>query len=126
MNGISLTLRRGTVAAALLATLAAPLPAHAWWRGGGFGVGLAAGTLFGLAVPALTAPGYYYPPPVYYAPPPVYYAPPPAYAAPGYVAPASGQGCYAGAYVCPLDRPSPVGSPCSCPSNQGRAYGRTG
>jgi hypothetical protein len=47
--------------------------------------------------------GYYHPPP----PPPV-----------------ADEGCYAGAYVCPLDRPAVVGEPCACPTAQGMAWGR--
>ncbi|MBD0274570.1 MAG: hypothetical protein ICV73_21895 [Acetobacteraceae bacterium] len=35
-------------------------------------------------------------------------------------------GFYAGAYVCPADRPGPAGAPCSCPTNTGRARGRIG
>ena len=38
----------------------------------------------------------------------------------------AGQACYAGPYVCPLEAPSPVGAPCSCPTNnQTRSYGTT-
>jgi hypothetical protein len=57
------------VALTALASLAAPTPAHAWWRGGGFGV------VIGLP-PVVVAP----PPVVYAPPPPAYYAPPVAYA----------------------------------------------
>jgi len=64
---------------------------------------------------------FFAPPPVYYAPPPVSYAPPPVYAAPAPVY--GGRSCYAGPYVCPLERPTPVGAGCSCPTNGGRAYG---
>jgi len=96
----------------------------------------------GLGIP-LYGPGYYYPPPVYYPPPPVYYAPPPPayYPPPGYepppgyapsqtyapppaaIAPAgsgAGQACYAGAYVCPMDRPVASGGNCYCPGNGGQ------
>ena len=45
---------------------------------------------------------------------PHHYAPPP---------PAS-EGCYAGAWVCPLDRPALVGQPCGCPTGQGTAWGQ--
>jgi hypothetical protein len=38
----------------------------------------------------------------------------------------AGEACYAGAYVCPLDQPGPRGEPCSCPTNNGRAWGRIG
>ena len=58
--------------------------------------------------------------PVVFAPAPVVYTQPPPYNA----APAGR--CYAGAYVCPLQRPSTVGSPCSCPTNTARAAGRVG
>jgi hypothetical protein len=66
---------------------------------------------------------YYYPPPAYYPPPPpVVYAPPQAYSPP----PAgSGQMCYAGAYVCPMDRPVAVGEGCYCLGNGGqRVWGK--
>ena len=94
----------------LVALLAAPSAAHAWWRGGvGFGFGF--------------VPLYVPPPPVYVPPPVYYYAPPP----PVYYETApSGQACYAGSYVCPLDRATPVGGPCSCPTNSGRAAGKVG
>lgn len=32
--------------------------------------------------------------------------------------------CVAGSYVCPARGPGPVGSPCSCPAEEGRAEGR--
>ena len=38
--------------------------------------------------------------------------------------PMAGEGCYAGAWVCPLDRPAAVGEPCGCPTGQGTAWGR--
>lgn len=41
-----------------------------------------------------------------------------------YPPPMAGEGCYAGAYVCPLDRPAAVGAPCGCPTAQGTAWGR--
>jgi hypothetical protein len=44
-----------------------------------------------------------------------YHPPPP---------PVAEEGCYAGAYVCPLDRPAVVGEPCGCPTAQGTAWGR--
>ena len=54
-----------------------------------------------------------------------YYPPAPYYAVPGpYSRPAASEGCYAGAYVCPLEAPSLVGMPCSCPTTQGPAWGR--
>ncbi len=60
------------------ATLAAPAPAQAHWRGGigpGLAFGLAAGALTAGAV-AATSP-YYYGPGYYYGPAPVYYGPGP-------------------------------------------------
>lgn len=83
----------------------------------------------GIGVP-FYGPGYYgpppyYPPPVYYAPPPVYYPPPPpvVYSPPQTYAPppvAAGQSCYAGPYVCPMDRPVPSGASCYCLGNGGQ------
>lgn len=40
-----------------------------------------------------------------------------------YSAPAASEGCYAGAYVCPLEGPAAVGMPCSCETGNGRAWG---
>ncbi len=62
-------------------------------------------------------------------PPPVYYTPPPAQsaAAPAYSPAPSGEGqsCYAGPYVCPMDRPVASGGPCYCIGNGGqRVSGR--
>ncbi len=88
----------------LALTLAALVPgsAQAWRHGGWWGPGV-----------------------VVVIPPPVYYAPPYGYDyVPRWVP--SGAGCYAGAYVCPLDQPGPRGEPCSCPTNTGRAWGRIG
>lgn len=83
----------------------------------------------GIGIP-LFAP-FYYPPPVYYPPPPVYYPPPPVVYAPPPPAfsPAppqpGGQSCYAGPYVCPMDRPAGSGGACYCPGNNGqRVWGR--
>jgi hypothetical protein len=91
-----------------------PAPAQAWWHGG----------IFIAPVPFVIPPVVPYYPPAYYPPPPPYYvAPPPA----SYVGPsgdpAPGQSCYAGAYVCPLDHVSPIGAPCTCPTNTGRVAG---
>ena len=101
-----------TTAMAFAAGLALlPGTAQAWWRGPG---------LFFYGPPIVVGPPVIYapPPPVVYAPPPpVVYDPAPAYAP-------AGQACYAAAYVCPLDQPTPAGGPCSCPTNNGRAYGR--
>jgi hypothetical protein len=82
-------------------------------------------------------PGYEGSPEAYQSPPPGE-QPPPGYAAPpsGYAQPpaasggqagAPGYSCFAGAYVCPLDRSLPVGGKCSCPSNRGgRVAGQAG
>ncbi len=94
-----------------LVALAWPGTAHAWRHWGWWGPGVI------VTVP----PPMFYPPP-YYGPPPGYYGPP-SYAAPQMP---SGEACYAGAYVCPLDQPGPQGAPCSCPTNHGRAGGRIG
>lgn len=86
----------------------------------------------GFGFPLFIAPPLYYPPPAYYYPPPVY-APPPGYALPpAYYPPppasyssaptpssGSGQSCYAGAYVCPMDNPVASGAACYCLGNQG-------
>lgn len=84
-----------------------------------------------MGVPVYPAYPYPYPPPAYYAPPfPAYPAPYPPYPPPypAYVAPRpAGQACYAGAYVCPLDRPLAAGDACACPARNGqRAWGRVG
>jgi hypothetical protein len=92
--------------AAAVAVLALPGHAHAW-RVWGWGPGI----YVGIPAPIVVAP------PVYYGPPVAYYPPPP---------PRAGQACYAGAYVCPLDQPGPMGAPCSCPANNGRVGGRIG
>lgn len=107
-------LRVSFIAALVVSALGAAAPAQARW-GGGWGVGI------GIMPP----PVYIGPPPIYYGPPPVYYAPPPAYYAPPPGGP-PGQACYAGPYVCPLDQPVTAGEPCSCPTNQDRAWGRAG
>ncbi len=80
-------------------------------------------------------PYYYPPPPVYYAPPPVVYAPPQTYApppqayspAPQVAGPGgAGQACYAGPYVCPMDRAKASGGRCFCLGNGGESvWGRT-
>src|ERR1700761_6320407 len=80
----------------------------------GWSAGAAEARVFvGIGVPFpgfYPAPYYYPPPPVYYAPPPpVVYAPPQTYA-PAPQASGGGQTCYAGAYVCPMDRPTATGS----------------
>jgi hypothetical protein len=91
-----------------------------------------AGVFIGLGIPfygpGFYGPGYYpgpyyYPPPAYYPPPPpVVYAPPQAYA-PAHAG--AGQMCYAGAYVCPMDRPVATGGGCYCLGNGGQhVWGR--
>jgi hypothetical protein len=95
-----------TAAAILgIAALALPSPAHAYYF---YGPRVVVG------FPFFVPPPVYVAPPVVYAPRPVYVAPAPAY---------TSARCYAGAYVCPLDHPTPVGAGCSCPTNGGRAYG---
>jgi hypothetical protein len=100
-------MRKSVLGAAIVAFAAGavllPGSAQAWWRGGFYGPGI------------VVVPG-----PVVYPPPPGYYPPPSGY----YPAPPPGQTCYAGAYICPLDQPVPAGATCSCPTNQGRAYGQ--
>ena len=71
------------------------------------------GVYFGVMPPVHVVPYPSYPPP--------YYPRTPYYAAP---APAASEGCYAGPYVCPLEGPAQAGMPCSCPTTQGRAWGR--
>ena len=58
------------------------------------------------------------PPTFYYSPPQTYYQPPPQ----GYsqAQGGGGQSCYAGAYVCPMDRPVATGANCYCPGNNGQ------
>lgn len=115
------TARRILLAALAASPLLLPPPAEA--RGGVF-LG------FGVGVPVY--PAYPYFPPAYY--PPAVYPAYPGYAAPYPVAPPpyvpvrpAGQSCYAGAYVCPLDRPVAAGDACSCPARGGqRAWGRVG
>ncbi len=107
-------MRRLVAASALCAAAVCLSPAESEARvfvGVGIGV-----PYFGYWPGYYPAP-YYYPPPVYYAPPPVYYAPPQVYAP----AQAGGrQNCYAGAYVCPMDRPVTTGSGCYCLGNGGQ------
>jgi hypothetical protein len=114
---IASTFRRLVLAGsaiAALSALVAPSKAEAWWRGG---------LWVGVPGPLYFAPPVYAPPPVYYAPPPVVYAPPPFYVSP----PARySSTCYAGPYTCPMESAGAAGSPCSCPANQGRVYGRAG
>ena len=119
---------RRVFAAALLALGASLVPVPAAQARVFLGVG------FGFGFPVF---GPYYPfyaPPVVVAPPPVVYARPPAaygygttvpyaYTPPGH---AAAPRCFAGAYICPLDRPGVVGGPCSCPTDTGRAPGRVG
>jgi hypothetical protein len=114
-------LRRITVALALCAALiglaSSPAQARVF-----VGIGI---PFYG---PGFYPPPYYYPPPppVYYAPPPpTVYAPPQAYSPPPQAA-GSGQSCYAGPYVCPMDRPIATGGNCYCLGNGGeRVWGRS-
>jgi hypothetical protein len=104
----------GRPLALLAVAIAVLLPAHAFAR---WGVGLGFGWAW--SPPAYYAPPAYYYPPPYYAPP-AYYPPPPAYP-PGY-----GGTCYAGAYVCALPGPGPLGGTCTCPGLGAPSYGRIG
>nr|WP_294551407.1 hypothetical protein [uncultured Rhodopila sp.] len=90
-------------------------------------VGIGVGVPFYGYGPGFYPAPFYYPPPVYYAPPPVFYTPPPQVFAPGPAAqPGGGQACYAGPYVCPMDRPVAPGSTCYCLGNGGqRVWGRS-
>ncbi|HEY8614019.1 MAG TPA: hypothetical protein VIL69_22390 [Roseomonas sp.] len=111
--------RRLLLAAALLASPLIPTaPAEAQVS---FGIGI------GPAYPVYPAYPYPY---AYPPPPPAYYVPPyPAYAPPypSYAPRPAGQTCYAGAYICPLERPLPAGDACACPAQNGRrAWGRVG
>lgn len=112
-------LRRFLVAAFAASTLLAfPLTAAQArvFVGVGFGY-----PFFAPFYPAYSPAFIYASPPVIYASPPsVVYAPPATYNA------TSSGRCFAGAYVCPLDRPGPIGAPCSCPTNTTRAAGRIG
>ena len=126
-----MTATRSTlIRVALLALAGAallPATAQAYWRGGGFFFGFP-----GVYVAPLPPPYYY--PPAYY-PPPAYLAPPATYAAPQSYAepqsygaqsggpPPAAQACYAAGWVCPLERPTPVGDSCACPANGGQAWG---
>ncbi len=85
--------------AAGLGVMTAASPAQAWWSHGYYGprVFFGPGVVFG--PPVVVGPPVIYSPPVVYAPAP----------------PLAGQGCYAGAYVCPLEQATPVGGSCSCP-----------
>jgi hypothetical protein len=101
----------------VVATLPTPALARVF-----VGVGIG-GPWFG---PAYLPPPYYYPPPMYYSPPPpVFYSPPQAYAPQSQFGPEGGQSCYAGPYVCPMDRPTASGSSCYCLGNGGqKVWGR--
>lgn len=61
-------------------------------------------------------------PDAYTAPPAAYPDVPSSYAVPNIYESQTvppGRSCFAGPYYCPLDRPTPAGSPCSCPSHGG-------
>jgi hypothetical protein len=131
------TIAAAALAAALLA--AASADANGWrgsFRGGGFHSFRGSGCCFrgpgffpwfGFGGPVF-APGFFVGPPVVYAPPPVFFAQPPVF----FLDPAANSApppphrCFAGAFICPLDRPGPVGAPCSCPTNTTRAAGQIG
>jgi hypothetical protein len=116
------SLHRGTVAiavcAAFVGLVAGPASARVF-----VGIGI---PFYG---PGFYGPGYY-PGPYYYPPPPAYYPPPPpvVYAPPQAYSQSpggAGQMCYAGAYVCPMDRPVPAGDGCYCLGNGGqRVWGK--
>ena len=82
---------------------------------------------FGFGFPLYYGPPVYPPPPVY-VPPPVYYPPPPpvviAPPPPPYSPYPYRQSCYAGRYVCPMERPVAPGSGCYCTVNGQRIWGR--
>jgi hypothetical protein len=110
----------GAFGALLCGTLTFPDEAHAR-------------VFVGFGFPLVFGPPAYYPPPVYYPPPPFYpppyYPPPPGYSAPpaSYMSRPggpSGQACYAGGTVCPMERPVGSGSSCYCTTGQGRVWGR--
>ena len=69
------------------------------------------------------------PAPVFVAPPPVVQRPPeqPWLPTPGIVsptvAPPPGR-CYAGSVICPLERASDIGRPCTCSTNSGTVEGK--
>ena len=130
---IPLIRRRVLVARALRAAVVGVAVA------GGVLIGLTPGqaqarVFVGIGIP-FYGPGFY-PPPVYYPPPPVYYTPPPVVYTPppqNYSSPQpyersgepGGQSCYAGPYVCPMDRPVATGGGCYCPGNGGQSvWGR--
>ena len=114
--------------AALVGLVIAPTPASARvWIGFGFPLYVGPPAYYA-PPPVYYPPPAYYPPPVSYAQPPASYAQPPsAYAQPPGAASGAtqaGQACYAGSYVCPMDRPVASGSSCYCPANDGsRAWG---
>ncbi len=94
---------------AFAVAVSAPKPAQAR-----IGIG------FFVAPPAVVVPPVYddyYPAPVYYSPP-VYYYPPLAR-----VSVPVGYTCYAGPYVCPLEKRHPVGGYCACPAYGGNVAG---
>lgn len=111
------SVRSGLLLAGLVAGALLPAAAQAHWRGRVF---------FGVG-PGWGPPAYYYPPPVYMVPPPVYAPPPAEYAAPPAEAegpPPMAQACYAGPWVCPLQRAIPAGNSCACEGTNGPVWGR--
>jgi hypothetical protein len=97
-------------ALAIAGAMVAPKPAEAR-----IGVGVFVGPSVVVGPPVY---GFYYPVPVYYPRPVYFYPPVPAPAPAGYT-------CYAGPYVCPLDKANPVGGPCACPSYGGASVAGT-
>ena len=107
-----------------LAPAAARADWHGGWHGGGHGGwGWRGGVYLDLPPVYVPPPVYYYPPPVYPGPP-VYAVPPEAESMSSNGPPPPAQACYAGQWVCPLERPNVVGNACSCPTGAGRAWGR--
>ena len=114
---------------AMAAAVLVPVTADAYWRGGwgggwGWRGGWCCGVYFGVSPMYVAPPPYYYypPPPVYVAPPyPVQQQP---YAQDTGQPPPPAQACYAGQWVCPLDRPTLSGNACSCNGTNGRVWGR--
>jgi hypothetical protein len=117
MSGSRLVFHRAAVAVALCAAMVGLASSSAQAR-----------VFVGIGIP-FYGPGfypapYYYPPPAYYPPPPVVYAPslpPQNYSQMPAAEPSGGgQSCYAGPYVCPMDRPVSAGSSCYCLGNGGQ------
>jgi len=122
MSNSLLVLRRAIAAVALCAAMVGFAGSPAQAR-----VFIGVGIPFPGFYPGYYPPPYYYPPPAYYPPPPVVYAPPQqTYSQMPSPAPSGGgQACYAGPYVCPMDRPVATGGSCYCLGNGGqKVWGR--